>query len=1027
MILAVIIGILAIMVPGFFLALALLRRTGMNWFMLVVWGFIFGLIFPPTMIWAEAYLIPYIHAFTFSAGLYNANIIVLTIIGIVLSFQQGALSFDELRSWMNFNRNKSSFSSSTVHAHYKVRVSELREKISRLSVDMKIVRQHEREESELAQRHAEEMQTLRGHNAGAEEMQSVQNAHAEQERKLYEEHEREESMLISKEDKSSKSNHLTLVYGILLILMLLAFASRIVNLSVAPKFFEFDPYFDMISTQSILTYGYQLTYSHSAWPTLVNGTIESIQPIVPYLEAYWYQLANVAPASAPMNINLLSTVSSVYPPITAALLVFVVFIYLFYEYGEFTALVGAGLACAMPVLISTFIAGEQLVEPWGIFTLFLFFAAYLLAVRNPNEKRYAILAGIAFVSTFLGAHYYTVDAGILAIYIVIQGGLDVLRGKDNKAFYLMNAIVIAVITIFFALYNPYTTAITNSIPNVIGVPTIIAFPLFGLIAVLIFEYVPKLAHKRGYLKRMDRWTYPVWLGVLLVVILLLITFTPVGKPVRDYVNLSTHFTTPSSPLFMTVQEYAVTGLTFNFGNNGFGIVGASVFGIPLLIWLVLAVYFVLEANNIIRKDSRSSVLTLSIVLVLAVAGFSEVKYLPHLGVAYILALGIIVGELYLYLKGKPELNKNYMYAFYGICAFIVLLEATSLVSVFAAAANPNCNALSAANSTNILGLNLYCNQVPGQWLSAMAWASKNVGPTAPRILSWWDYGDWINWFGNSYAVIRGDNSVASYDYQVAAQYVLGTNDSYGSNALSHFMDSAQAEYVLFDDQLLPKWSALDFLACVDINQTSQAFATSAGQQYSQPFLIGTSQCEISHDPVDLNIPSSPAISDYCSFSNSSVTAVYAIMTVGLTVPQLVNQTYCVSTTPTKNNVLNVYYPNGTKANLIVSATQPFYNGARQFSQGGSTYLSFTALYLPNAPNNKITDAPTKFYNSDFYRGFFLGGIPKFQLVYPENFSGINLVNSTNDVMIFQLVNYTGGLPSHAVKPSWVVNNYSIPG
>ena len=113
--------------------------------------------------------------------------------------------------------------------------------------------------------------------------------------------------------------------------------------------------------------------------------------------------------------------SSFYPPITAALLVFIVFMFLYHEYGEKPALIGAALAAAMPTLITTFIAGEQLVEPWGIFAMFFFYAAYLLAVQNLKDKRFAILAGIAFASTFLGAHYYTVDAGVLAVYIVLQG------------------------------------------------------------------------------------------------------------------------------------------------------------------------------------------------------------------------------------------------------------------------------------------------------------------------------------------------------------------------------------------------------------------------------------------------------------------------------------------------------------------------------------------------------------------------------------------------------------------------------
>ena len=116
-----------------------------------------------------------------------------------------------------------------------------------------------------------------------------------------------------------------------------------------------------------------------------------------------------------------------YPPITAALLVFVIFVLLYHEYDEKIGLIGAALTATMPVLFTTFIAGEQLVEPWGIFTLFFFFATYMLAIRNKKSKRLAVLAGIAFASNFLGAHYYTVTVGVLAAYIIAEGIIDVLE------------------------------------------------------------------------------------------------------------------------------------------------------------------------------------------------------------------------------------------------------------------------------------------------------------------------------------------------------------------------------------------------------------------------------------------------------------------------------------------------------------------------------------------------------------------------------------------------------------------------
>ncbi len=119
----------------------------------------------------------------------------------------------------------------------------------------------------------------------------------------------------------------------------------------------------------------------------------------------------------------------------------------------------------MPTLITTFIAGEQLVEPWGIFSMFFFYAAYLLAAQNLKDKRFAILAGIAFASTFLGAHYYTVDAGVLAAYIVLQGVINVLRKEELKDFYKMNLIVIGIIVLFYLSFGPYSSVLANAIPG----------------------------------------------------------------------------------------------------------------------------------------------------------------------------------------------------------------------------------------------------------------------------------------------------------------------------------------------------------------------------------------------------------------------------------------------------------------------------------------------------------------------------------------------------------------------------------
>ncbi|MGC9099384.1 MAG: hypothetical protein ACP5HW_02440 [Candidatus Micrarchaeia archaeon] len=1050
LLLVVLEAFLSIIVPGFFLALALLRKTSLSMFEIVVIGFIFGLIFPPTLVWLEGYLIPYIHAFSFSGQLYNANVMLLTLIGIVLCFQQGAFKIKPKQKSVEIAREKD----------YKERIGEIRARIKELGLDLELIKKHEAEEKDLEEKHKGEEAAISSLNA--EERERILELHKKEEKELIEAHEAEEKLIIDRygEKGEKKAGNMNYVWLFLLFLMFLTFATRIANIGVAPRYFEFDPYFDMISTEYILTYGYQLLYDHAAWPTVANGTIHRIQPIVPYLEAYWYDLANTHPANATsIDINLLSLVSGWYPPITAALLVFIVFFFLYHEYGKFPAMIGATLVASMPALITTFIAGEQLLEPWGIFAMFFFYATYLVAIKY-KEPRLAVLAGIAYASTFLGAHYYTVNAGILAFYILLQGFINVLRSKEMKDFYKINIIVIVVFSIFYLLYMPYSATLTERTPSVVGIPVIIAFPLFALILIFLLDYLSKLYAEKiekntilitilsilslagaaviaveALLGRMKKDAKPLAkFGIasfLAFLVILLVLFTPLGNPVHRYISLSVHFTTPSIPLFMTVQEYEPTGINFNFGSAGFGIIGMNIGRVNIIVWLVLALFTILELLAIYYRNSTTSILALSAVWPLAVAGMIEVKYLPHFGVGYIIAIGAIIGELTIYLQngssfrsGKGPINEKAMKALYAFGIFIALLEAATFVPLFSAIANPNC--ISIINSNNPIGYDMFCNVVPKYWLDATAWMWANVGPFGPRILSWWDYGDWINWFGNSNAVLRGDNAVATLDYAAAAQYVLGPADSYGAREMAYFMDNVvHAKYLLLDDQLLPKWGALDFLACVHVNETNMSFAESQGKLIGKPYQLGTSQCEINHDPVYVLLPVQlNNINNYCNI-NSTVPMVKAIMLIGNQV--YVNNTYCIPTSIyNMTKPVNIYYSNGTKiSNAYIVPNMEFYYGT--ISLYGQNFADFMVLYTPNGPNDTVTNAPSEFYSSNYYRGFFFGELPGFTRVYPKNFTGINYLNSTNPIVILALNNYTGGLPYVTPKPSWVHNNYTMPG
>jgi MFS family permease len=1014
-ILIAIIAFVSLFVPGVLLALALLKKTDLHIFEILTMGFVFGLIFPATLTWIESYAESSIHFFTFSLGLFEINCLILTIIGLILCLQQGVFK-----------------------------------------------------------------KTDKSH----EQQQSKQNFF---------------------------SNKMVYVWIILLAIMLLTFATRMVNIGVASHYFEFDPYFDLIDAKSILTLGHQMLLDPSSWPVVAAGTNHRIQPILPYLEAYWYSLANSLTAnSTAFSTNLMSLVSSFYPPITAALLVFVIFMLLYHEYNAYIGLIGAGLTATMSVLFTTFIAGEQLLEPWGIFSLFLFFATYMLATKNMKNKRYAILAGIAFASTFLGSHYFTVDTGILMLYIVIQGIIDILRGNLNEDFYKMNIIVIAVIGFFLVFYDAYKATPTNLNLSFAGIPFTFAGPVLALLFIAIVDYVPKLANRWEILKsnlseKKERLkVYGIWLVIVIILSAIFIFAGPLHRSVDQYIAVSVKFTSPSSALFATVQEYEPTGIAYNYAAAGLGMLAAEILGLPLLLWLVCAAALIVIVIAIIFRNSRTGVLYLAISLPLMYAGMKEAKYLPHFAAVYIMLFCILLGELLLYadhkfkigfkepgMEGEQEkkgahINQQAKTIIYAVGLFFIstilgvvyliysilgrdrstkgtpvyawgaliglvfvfvvgsfathsLLNGSvsSMMGSITAAINFNpsppttsCNNL--ANQNNDIGYSMFCNNVPQYWINATAWMRANVGPFAPRILAWWDYGDWINWFGNSNAVLRGDNSVPKEDYATAAMFVLSKNDNYTTSHMKDVMDGNQTQYVLFDEDLVGKWGALDFLGCVDVNETSlqYALAQGAAQSPPQPYVLGDSPCELSHDPqyalipLQVLIPSSSSTQQlqdmYCGISNQTATYVTGYLVTGQTIS---NQTVCVNINNiNKQGALQVYNSSGQKINAMINLN--FYQGVT--AVGSQQFVQFLMIYTPNGANGTITDPPTAFYTSNFYNGFFLGKLAGFNLVYPLNSPGTNFVNGTYPIRMFKLINYTGGLPPVLQKPSWVKDNYTVP-
>ena len=166
---SIIIAFFSMFIPGVLLAYALLSKTELNHFEIIVIGFIFGLIAPATMTWLESYLMTSIHALTFSLWLFELNALILTIIGAILCYREGLAT--------DFFLLFASKSSKAKEASTSNDLTGVRAKLSKFHAGREIIRKHMEEESTLKTKQSSERSPLS--NLTEEERAKIESLHRE--------------------------------------------------------------------------------------------------------------------------------------------------------------------------------------------------------------------------------------------------------------------------------------------------------------------------------------------------------------------------------------------------------------------------------------------------------------------------------------------------------------------------------------------------------------------------------------------------------------------------------------------------------------------------------------------------------------------------------------------------------------------------------------------------------------------------------------------------------------------------------
>jgi hypothetical protein len=305
-----------------------------------------------------------------------------------------------------------------------------------------------------------------------------------------------------------------------------------------------------------------------------------------------------------------------------------------------------------------------------------------------------------------------------------------------------------------------------------------------------------------------------------------------------------------------------------------------------------------------------------------------------------------------------------------------------------------------------------CNRLTDYWINSMEWIRYNTENDS-RTTSWWDYGHWINYFGQKDAVLRNEHASTEMIGEVAFAYTEGNEAD-----LIHFMKEHDSKYVLIDSEIVGgsggfggKFGALNYLGCAYSNQTD--VSKSPGQStceadnlWETVYVSGTEGCRISDSgpngtvvgavayTIRIGPPNgewyySPYYPGECTGTiNDANTKYYCSYYVHL-VP-----TYCAGNVElaTGEKITGMYYLNETYPNgdLKINKGFPAYPFSVKNTYNAGDLTGVTMLYTKEKvwfENGEFVDGfsdhKNDFYDSNIYKGFVLGQIDGFDKVYDD--------------------------------------------
>ena len=577
----------------------------------------------------------------------------------------------------------------------------------------------------------------------------------------------------------------------------------------------------------------------------VGKAMNSIEVILPYVIAYMYKIASIFSKTVTLEY-----IDVIYPAVFFVLATILFFFLVKRLFNGKIAILSTAFLAVIPAFLYRTMAGISDKEALGIFFMFGAFYFYVRAWQSSKIKFnliWALLAGL--FTGFLGLTWGGVKFAliIIAIFTLVEMLLSKFTKKDFYIYSVWTLVTVFMLSTLITKYGGLKGMLSSFSSGIAVLVFVVALVDFFIFKIDILNIKSKIEHKLP-------------LGIasfILAIILSIIGATVIFGPSFILQQVSEIFSRLLHPLGLNRWLVTVAENHQPYFTDWLGYFKKSYF----IILFVGSIFLFYKMISPLKKHKLK--LTAAYIIFLSLFIFSRYSsgsawngtsasskfaYFGSL-IGFISILGIFY--MYSYYKDKElfdqvlSIDKRYIFIFIWFFLMIVAARgAVRLFFVFAPittiiAAYLFCEAFDITKKkikTKYIRYALYIvlalillNPIGGsnydgllvdfakdsynqaiysglsygpQWSLAMKWVRENT-PKDAIFSHWWDYGYWVQTWGERTTFLDGGNSFVGWDYFFGRHVMTAQSEDEALELLKTF----NASYYLIDPTDIGKYTA----------------------------------------------------------------------------------------------------------------------------------------------------------------------------------------------------------------------------